>query len=91
MTDAGKQAVLASKQNGLWDFMDDVDQLIKPADFLQSLEAQPPALQNFDAFGAASKRFMLRHIKIAKTPATRAKRIEEITALAKLGKKLPGS
>lgn len=91
MTDACRHAVLLSKQHGLWDFMDDVDQLIKPADFLQSLEAHPPALQNFDGFGAASKRFMLRHIKIAKTPATRAKRIAEITALAKAGKKLPGS
>lgn len=75
MTDAGRHAVLLSKQHGLWDFMDDVDQLIKPTDFLESLEAHPPALSYFDGFGAASKRFMLRHIKIAKTPTTRAKRI----------------
>jgi uncharacterized protein YdeI (YjbR/CyaY-like superfamily) len=34
---------------------------------------------------------MLRHIKIAKTEITRSKRIEEITILAKNGKKLPGS
>ncbi len=91
MTDAGRNAVLISKKNGLWDFMDDVDQLIKPTDFLNSLEAHPPALKVFDAFGNASKRFMLRYIKIAKTPATRAKRITEITLLAKEGKKLKGS
>lgn len=91
MTDAGRQAVVASKQNGLWNFMDDVDALIKPADFVQCLEANPPAMIYFDAFGAASKRFMLRHIKIAKTAATRAKRILEITLLAKQNKKLPGS
>ncbi len=91
MTDAGRAAVELSKQNGLWHFMDDVDALIKPQDFIKCLEYNAPAMQCFDAFGAASKRFMLRHIKIAKTEATRVKRITEITLLAKQNKKLPGS
>ena len=91
MTDAGRNAVLLSKKNGLWDFMNDVDQLIKPPDFLKSLEQNSPALSMFDGFGNASKRFMLRHIKIAKTAETRAKRINEITMFAKQGKKLKGS
>jgi uncharacterized protein YdeI (YjbR/CyaY-like superfamily) len=91
MTDAGKQSVLVSKQNGLWNFMDDVDALIKPSDFIKCLEENPPAMNYFDAFGASSKRFMLRHIKIAKTTDTRIKRITEITLLAKQNKKLPGS
>jgi uncharacterized protein YdeI (YjbR/CyaY-like superfamily) len=91
MTDAGRDAVLLSKKNGLWDFMEDVDKLIKPKDFLNSLEENPPALQNFDGFGNSSKRFMLRYIKIAKTPETRAKRINHITTLAKQNIKLPGS
>lgn len=91
VTEAGKQAVIISKANGLWNFMDDVDALIKPADFIKCLENNPPAMNCFDAFGAASKRFMLRYIKIAKTELTRMKRIEEITLLAKQGKKLPGS
>ena len=91
MMDAGRAVVLLSKKQGLWDFMDDVDNLIKPADFLLALEQSPPALQCFDAFGAASKRFMLRYIKIAKTPATREKRIQQIALLAKDNKKLPGS
>jgi uncharacterized protein YdeI (YjbR/CyaY-like superfamily) len=91
MTDAGREAVLVSKRNGLWDFMDDVDALIKPADFVKCLTEHPPAMLCFDAFGASSKRFMLRHIKIAKTAETRAKRITEITLLAQENKKLPGS
>ncbi len=91
MTDAGRNAVLLSKKSGLWDFMDDVDKLIKPTDFLKILEENPPALQNFDAFGNSSKRFMLRYIKIAKTENTRAKRIKEIALLAKDGEKLAGS
>ncbi len=91
MTDAGRNAVLLSKKNGLWDFMEDVDKLIKPTDFLKCLETNPPALLNFDKFGNSSKRFMLRYIKIAKTTQTRLKRINEITLLAKEGKKLKGS
>ena len=71
--------------------MDDVDKLIKPVDLIKSLEEHPPALQNFDAINTSSKRFMLRYIKIAKTPATRQKRINEIALLAKEGKKLKGS
>jgi uncharacterized protein YdeI (YjbR/CyaY-like superfamily) len=88
---SGKQSVAFSKQKGLWNFMDDVDALIKPVDFIKCLEAHPKALQNFDAINTSSKRFALRYIKIAKTATTRAKRIVEITLLAKEGKKLPGS
>jgi uncharacterized protein YdeI (YjbR/CyaY-like superfamily) len=91
VAEVGKQSVKISKQKGLWNFMDDVDALIKPKDFINCLEAHPPALQNFDAINASSKRFALRYIKIAKTTATRLKRIEEITLLAKEGKKLKGS
>jgi uncharacterized protein YdeI (YjbR/CyaY-like superfamily) len=91
VTDAGRASVELSKQNGLWDFMNDVDALIKPADFMKCLLENEPAMANFDAFGAASKRFMLRYIKIAKTEATRTKRIKDISILAKKGEKLPGS
>jgi uncharacterized protein YdeI (YjbR/CyaY-like superfamily) len=91
ITSAGSSSVTLSKSLGLWNFMDDVDQLIKPADFIKCLEKYPPAMQNFDGFGASSKRFMLRYIKIAKTAATRLKRVEQIAALAQQNKKLPGS
>ena len=33
----GREAVLKSKANGLWDFMDDVDALVKPMDFIAYL------------------------------------------------------
>jgi uncharacterized protein YdeI (YjbR/CyaY-like superfamily) len=89
--EAGYEAVKISKMKGLWDFMDDVDALIKPDDFKKALDNHPPAMECFDAFGAASKRFMLRYIKITKTDETRQKRINEIALLAQHGKKLPGS
>ncbi len=89
--DSGKQSVAISKETGLWNFMDDVDALIKPQDFLDCLIKHPPALENFDAINTSSKRFMLRYIKIAKTAETRSKRILEITLLAQKGEKLKGS
>jgi uncharacterized protein YdeI (YjbR/CyaY-like superfamily) len=91
MSDAGIKAVEQSKQNGSWNYMDDVDALIKPQDFVKCLEEHPPAMANFDAFNASSKRNMLRYIKLAKTKETRAKNIELISTLAAQNKKLPGS
>lgn len=91
MTEAGMKSVTLSKSLGLWNFLDDVDKLIKPQDLIDCLERYPGAAKNFDEFGTSSKRFMLRYIKIAKTKETRAKRIEQIALLAEQNKKLQGS
>jgi uncharacterized protein YdeI (YjbR/CyaY-like superfamily) len=91
MTDAGRRSVEVSKKAGLWDFMDDVDALIKPQDFVDELDKYSDAKTNWDSFGASSKRFMLRFIKIAKTPSTRINRIVQISKLASQNQKLPGS
>lgn len=90
VTDAGKRAVVESKKKGLWDFMDDVDALIKPLDFVKALNEHNGAMKNFDSFGDSAKRFTLRWIKLAKTPATRAKRIKEAASLAAKSEKIPG-
>lgn len=90
MEPAGYQSIEASKENGLWDFMDDVDALIKPDDLLAGLEAHPPALENFDHFSASVQRFTLRWIKLAKTAPTRIKRIEKTAKLAQKNEKIPG-
>jgi uncharacterized protein YdeI (YjbR/CyaY-like superfamily) len=87
---AGKEAVLQSKANGLWDFMNDVDALIKPTDFIKCLNEYENATLNFNAFGASSQRFILRWIKLAKTSETRAKRIKQASELADKNLKIPG-
>ena len=38
MQEAGRQAIERSKREGLWNFMDDVDALIKPKDLIEALE-----------------------------------------------------
>lgn len=87
---SGINSVIASKESGLWNFMDDVDALIKPTDFLEELQKFPNALNNFNTFGASSQRFILRWIKLSKTTATRQKRVNQVAILAEQNLKIPG-
>lgn len=91
MQPAGLKVIEESKHSGLWNFMDDVDALIKPDDLIQALAAHPGATTYFDAFPNSSKRFVLRWIKLAKKPETRAQRIEKTAVLAAKNMKIPGS
>ncbi len=88
---AGFRSIEVAKQNGLWDFMDDVDQLIVPADLRAALDQQAHAAAFFDGINPSSKRFVLRWLKLAKTDKTRQSRIEQLVALSAKGEKLKGS
>lgn len=88
---SGLDSIEESKKSGLWNFMDDVDRLIKPADLNVALSAVPEAEVFFDSINDSSKRFVLRWLKLAKTQATRNNRIEKLVELAKRGEKLSGS
>lgn len=87
---SGKLSVELSKKSGLWNFMDDVDALIKPDDFVKELNKFDNATNNFNVFGASSQRFILRWIKLAKTTETRIKRIQQASELADKNQKIPG-
>lgn len=91
MQEAGYQSIATSKNNGLWNFMDDVDQLIKPKDLQSALLEKPEALAFFDSINDSSKRFVLRWLKLAKSEITRQARIDKIVELSLIGEKLPGS
>ncbi|MBY4891302.1 YdeI/OmpD-associated family protein [Rhodobacteraceae bacterium N5(2021)] len=81
---AGEAAVAAGKASGLWDFFDDVDKLIVPDDLALALDA---AL--WEALPPAYRRNVLRWIKLAKTPATRQKRIDQATTATRTGQRIP--
>ena len=87
---SGKNAVIASKESGLWNFMDDVDNLIIPDDLQNALNENQTANQFFNQLSPSNKRFVLRYLKLAKTDATRQKRIVQIVTLSAEGKKIPG-
>jgi uncharacterized protein YdeI (YjbR/CyaY-like superfamily) len=91
MQDAGFKSIEISRQNGMWDFMDDVDKLIIPKDLQEALAKYRDATDFFYAINDSSKRFVLRWIKVAKTDKTRASRVEQIAQLSSKGVKLKGS
>ena len=89
MTDAGLHSIEASKANGLWDYWADVDALIVPDDLRAALDALPLAAKNFDKSAPSYRRNLLRWVKQAKTPPTRAKRIAQIVDFAARDEKIP--
>ncbi len=91
MHESGLKAIEASKSNGLWNFMDDVDNLIVPKDLYDELSKYDGAAEFFDSINDSSKRFVLRWVKLAKTEKTRKNRIEKLAQLSAKGEKLPGS
>ncbi|MDX1908212.1 MAG: YdeI/OmpD-associated family protein [Bacteroidia bacterium] len=91
MREAGFRSIESSKQQGLWDFMDDVDKLMVPQDLQEALAQYEGATEFFYAINDASKRFVLRWVKLAKTEKTRAARITQLAELSAKGEKLKGS
>lgn len=87
---SGFDSVAASKKAGLWNFMNDVDNLIVPNDLQAALHQNQAAFIFFDKLSASNKRFVLRYLKLAKTEATRQKRIVQIVTLSAQNKKVPG-
>lgn len=89
MQPPGQAAIDLSQANGLWSFMDDVDAGIVPDDLRAALLAHPPAERHFEAFSPSTRRNILRWIKLAKTEATRQKRIARTATLAARNEKVP--
>lgn len=88
---AGLESIKEGKESGLWNFMDDVDQLIIPRDLQAALKNIEGAERFFMNINDSSKRFVLRWTKLAKTKKTRENRISKIAKLSSMGQKLPGS
>jgi uncharacterized protein YdeI (YjbR/CyaY-like superfamily) len=75
---SGLETIAESKRKGLWDYLDDVDALVMPADLVASLREYSGAVERFEAFAPSYRRNVLRWIKLAKTPTTREKRIKKV-------------
>jgi len=86
MTLAGEAKIAAAIASGMWDFLNDVDALIDPPDLTAALEATGTT-----AFWAtlprSIRRGTLEWIKTARTPPTRAKRIQDVAENARAGRR----
>ncbi len=87
MHPAGIRLVNLAKENGAWDFLDDVDKLIVPEDLANAFSRYPNSEYHFNRFPASSKRGILEWIKNARTIATRTKRLEETALKASMNVK----
>lgn len=79
---AGRAVIDAAQADGSWTKLDEVENRMVPPDLAAEFAHHPDAARFFDAFPPGEKRRILEWIVQAKTPATRAKRIEETARLA---------
>jgi uncharacterized protein YdeI (YjbR/CyaY-like superfamily) len=82
MVEAGIRKVEQAKRDGSWTKLDAVEDLHIPSDLGQALAALPSAAENFEQFPRSARRGILEWIANAKTPETRAKRVDETARLA---------
>lgn len=78
----GLTKIAEAKASGAWSKIDEAQDAVVPADLLASFEAHPGSQENFDAFPRGVRKQILEWITLAKTPATREKRILETASLA---------
>jgi uncharacterized protein YdeI (YjbR/CyaY-like superfamily) len=75
MRSAGAAAIARAKADGSWTTIDGAENLEVPDDLAAAFDGQPQARTNFDAFPPSARKGYLAQIALAKTEATRAKRI----------------
>lgn len=87
---AGRAAVDAAKDSGMWTLMDDVEDLVVPADLAAALAESPGAAEAFDSFPPSARKQILAWIVTAKRPDTRARRVTEAAVRAARGERAVG-
>ena len=89
MLPRGRAVVDEARASGAWTLLDDIEDLVEPPDLAAALDADPEARRQWDAFPRSPKRAALVWLSGAKRPATREKRVAEITERASRGLRTP--
>ncbi|MBC7829476.1 MAG: YdeI/OmpD-associated family protein [Chitinophagaceae bacterium] len=82
MAKAGLDSIKTAQENGTWTALDEVENIIIPADLQRAFRNSKMSMKNFEAFPRSSKKIILEWILNARKPETREKRIEETVKLA---------
>jgi uncharacterized protein YdeI (YjbR/CyaY-like superfamily) len=85
MTAAGQAAIDVAKENGSWEFLDDIEALVLPDDLADALAQHKGARQNYEDFSNTKKQGVLMWVKQAKRAATRADRVAKVAVAAARG------
>ena len=89
MHQSGLDTINGAKQNGSWTALDDVENLIIPADLQSGFNNNPIAYENYKSFAPGYRKSYLGWLNQAKREETRLKRIQQIIELCKNNKKSP--
>ena len=79
---AGLKSIEVAKANGSWETIDSAQKLEVPDDLAKAMKKWSGSRKNFDAFPPGVRKQILEWIALAKTQATRDKRILETAELA---------
>jgi uncharacterized protein YdeI (YjbR/CyaY-like superfamily) len=86
MQPRGAAMIVAAKADGTWNLLDDVENLVVPADLAAALE-ETGGRPVWDTFPRSVKRAHLERLVQAKRAPTRAQRIAEISTAAAAGRR----
>lgn len=76
MADAGLERVAAARADGSWTVLDAAERLEIPHDLADALAGQEGAMARWEALPPSRRKGLLHQIALAKTDATRARRIQ---------------
>lgn len=78
---AGLDAVKRAQENGSWSKIDGSENHVMPEDFAKILGKKTAWRKHFESLAPSTRKMFLHRLQSAKTPATRAKRLEFLTQL----------
>ena len=81
MHESGLRKIATAKQNGSWESLDDVENLVIPQDLELAFEANETAHENYQNFSRSYRKSYLYWLNQAKREETRTVRISEIIRL----------
>jgi uncharacterized protein YdeI (YjbR/CyaY-like superfamily) len=87
MAQAGIDSVEIAKQNGSWNILDDVEDLVIPKDLKQAFKKHKGLETYYLDLSRSAQKMALHRLMMAKLPETREKRINEMVVLAAQKKK----
>ncbi len=87
MLPAGRAVIDAAQADGSWSLLDEVENLVVPADLAAAFVGYPGSRERWDAFPPSARRAHLAWLAQAKRPETRGKRADEVARLAQRGER----
>lgn len=91
MLPAGQAVVDRAMADGTWTVLDGPEALEVPDDLAAALDADPAVRASYEAFPPSSRKLLLSQIALAKTPATRAKRVQAAVVAARENRRPTGA